>query len=201
MPKRTGIVVAAVVGAVLIVGGGAAVALTAGAQNEPVETSAASDPVADEVPEEAPGGTAEPVENGAEGLASKTNPGEVCDPHNLNDVICAAFYPDLVVVNMTMAPRAGEPLASMGESERIALAHEACAQLDSGATLESVAVVEEADAAESSNNFAVASAGALAFCNSHLDERLSWTLSAYQSMGEAAAKESFKDGSVIQPPA
>lgn len=127
-----------------------------------------------------------------------TAPGEVCDPHNLNDIICAAFYPDQAVGNMTVAPRAGEPLASLSDEERIALAHEACEQLEAGTAQDAVSVIEtsaEDTAAGRNNNFTLASAGALAYCNDYiaLDDS-GWALGEYQAMGEAAAKESFANG-------
>ncbi|MDQ0576451.1 DUF732 domain-containing protein [Agromyces albus] len=170
------------------------------AAGESVESAARSAAVAED---ETPTATEEVVD-----LASKTNPGEVCDPHNLNDVICAAFYPDLAVINMTSAPRGMEPLASLPEADRIALAHQACDALTAGATKDTLVLVDTIRESENDprdNNRVLFSAGTLAYCNEHLEDtdagyRLGWIINAYRQMGEAAAKESFADGTVIQPP-
>ena len=135
-------------------------------------------------------------------LTLKTQPGEVCDPHNLNDTICAAFYPDLAVLNMTVSPRAGEPLSSLPDEQRIAVAHQACDQLANGVGLHDVNVIETsaADVALGrDNNYSLASAGALAYCSNYIgSEDIKWTLDQYKSMGEEAAKESFAGGVVIR---
>lgn len=136
---------------------------------------------ADETPSE-PQGATEAVETtapetpapdtqkmSAANSADITAPGEVCDPSNMNDPICAAFYPDQVVLNVTA--RSAE-LAGMSDAEKIEAAQQACT--DGGAP-------------------SLVTAGQLAYCPEQLDARLSKTVAFYQSLGEEGAKADFAD--------
>lgn len=191
-PAIIGIAVAAVIA----IGGGVATAATIAAS-----TPTSAPGTAEVAGTDAPQTTSEAPATEAPDLSAKTEQGEVCDPHNLNDTICAAFYPDLAVLNMTLSPRAGEPLASLPDDQRIALAHQACEQLAAGAGLHGVNVIDTAPADTAlgrDNNYSLASAGALAYCNGSVDsDDIKWTLEQYKSMGEEAAKESFAGGVVI----
>lgn len=173
MPKRTGIVVAAVVGAVLLIGGGTAVALTVGAQNEPSEVVAEATPHASESADdsgEAP--EVAPTEQAGIDVEALTAPGGVCHPNAGSDFPCLAVAPDLAVLNMTGQGRAGEPLVSLPDEERLALAHEACEVLASGGNHQTTMLVETTDPnrASDGNNFAVFSAGAAAYCPQYAEQ-------------------------------
>lgn len=145
-------------------------------------------------------------------VASLTRAGSACDPHNLNDMICLAFHPDIAVMNMTSGTRAQEPLRSMTNEQKVALAHAACNAFDAGDTAATVSLVAtelDADAQAAQipadiNNTNVFLFGALAYCNDHFNEDDGvdslWTISAYRDMGENAALQSFADGRVIQRP-
>lgn len=195
MGMKSSVIVAVVAGVVLVGGGVAAATAIGSADSAPEPTASVTAPASDSTE------TPSPTPSATPDLSDKTAPGEVCDPHNLNDTICAAFYPDMVVLNMTSAPRAGEPLTSLPDAQRIALAHQACDQLAAGANLHSVSVIETtADAAAPGldNNFSLASAGSLAYCHDFIDSSdVKWTLEQYISMGEDAAKASFAGGQVI----
>lgn len=141
--------------------------------------------------------------------AALTAPGAICDPHNLNDIICLAFHPDVAVINMTSGPRAQEPLRSMTDQEKIALAHKACSVYEGGGSAATVTLVPttlDADAQAlpaDINNANMFNIGALAYCNQYLgaDGATSlWTLNAYRDMGEKAAIKSFAGGHVVQRP-
>lgn len=198
-----GIVAAA---AVIVIGGGVGVATAANlaSSGEP-NSSETTAPTAASTAPTTDGATPEPTSSA--GTADPTAAGEVCDPSNLNDAICAAFYPDLAVANMTAAPRSGEPLASLPAAQRIALAHQACDQLDAGADPHSVNLVDTSadDLAKArDNNYTLYSAGSLAYCENHIASddfgtNLRYALDTYREMGEKAAKESFAEGVVIRP--
>lgn len=118
---------------------------------------------------ETPEPKAEKMTAPAEIPAHITEPGEVCDPSNMNDAICAAFYPDQVVLNVT--GRSAD-LAGLSDAEKIESAQRAC--IDGG-------------------NASLVTAGQLAYCNEQLDQRLSLTIAYYQSLGEDGAKADFAD--------
>lgn len=165
------------------------------ASNESVAGAAKFAASADDVTE----ATGEPIATEtAEPTVDVTAPGEVCDPQNLNDLICAAFYPEQVVLNLTAAPRAQEPLASMTDEQKIQLAHAACDTLAAGGTKDTVTLVttDNPDALLSTwNNNLVFTAGTLGYCNDYIEgENFQWGVNEYRSMGEQAAKESFADG-------
>lgn len=118
--------------------------------------------------EQTPEATPEP-----EPVTAPTGPGEVCDPHNMNDFICAAFYPEQVVLNITSAPRAPDEVASLSDAEKIQRAQEACT---SGGLPSFV------------------TAGRLAYCPEQLDDaRKIATLEYYKALGEEGAKADFAD--------
>lgn len=205
--RKTTLTIAAIAAAVVIGGGGAAYALTSANTSTPVATptsSATSTPTNTATASNSPSPTAtstntsDPVPT-----AGPTATGDVCDPHNANDVICAAFYPDQVVINMTSAPRVGEPLASLAATERIALAHKACDQLAAGKTLKTVSLISTDPASAkrgADNNYTLASAGALAYCNAFIEgDTFKQALEKYRSMGEDAAKASFAHGVPVKP--
>lgn len=198
-------VIVAVVAAVVVVGGGVATAAAiGGADATPEPTPSVSAPVADSTETPTPTASATPD------LSTKTDAGEVCDPHNLNDMICLAFYPDLAVVNMTSGPRAQEPLRSLPDADKVTLAHKACDTFAAGgspATVTLIGTQLDADKVGSFpadiNNTNIFQIGALAYCNDHITEQdgthFRWTLDTYRSMGEKAAKDSFSGGHIIQP--
>lgn len=203
MVKKTTIAIAAAA-AVLVIGGGVGIATAANLASSD-ETSSSQTPTATSTDEQTGSATPEPTETA--GTEDPTAAGEVCDPSNLNDAICAAFYPDIAVINMTAGPRSGEPLASMSTEQRIALAHQACDQLEAGADPHSINLVETSadDIAKArDNNYTLYSAGSLAYCESHIatddfGAKLHYALDAYRAMGEEAAKKSFAGGVVIRP--
>lgn len=128
-----------------------------------------------------------------------TAPGEVCDPGNANDAICAAFYPDQAALNVTSAPRALEPLASLTDEEKIAIAKEACASLDGGGSPDTVTLIATDVTDERPANWNARlpfAAGSLAYCQGHLDQRPMSLISYYKSLGEEASKAEFADGSM-----
>lgn len=123
-----------------------------------------------------------------------TAKGDVCDPSNLNDLICAAFYPDQAVLNMTS--RAVGPLATMSDSDKITLAHKACTTLENGGT-ESTTVLVAPEAANA-NLYVTAT---LAYCNDKIVNATGtdtqWVVKTYKAMGEQAAKTSFANKTII----
>ncbi|MET0716418.1 MAG: DUF732 domain-containing protein [Mycetocola sp.] len=112
-----------------------------------------------------------------------TAPGEVCDPEADDDFPCLAADPDLAVVKMTGQGRAGEPLISLPDADRIALAHAACDALANGGTSETVSLIETTDPARpaTANNFAIFSAGAAAYCPEFAEEWVQDELEAAQA--------------------
>ena len=117
------------------------------------------------VPSETPESAAESTPS-----ADITAPGEVCDPSNMNDPICAAFYPEQVVLNVTA--RTAE-VAGIPDADRIAAAQQACTDPSAAAVY--------------------VTAGQLAYCHDQLDPRLSLTIAYYQALGEEGAKADFAD--------
>ena len=146
---------------------------------------------ADEAPS-APRGFAQSIpsetpESAAESTPSDiTAPGEVCDPSNANDAICAAFFPAQAVINMTNRTPA---LAVIPEPERIELAHQAC---DDFTTV----LVEDAQ-----GDINLHKAAAFSYCNENMEpgsfpgqpDRNQRIIAFYQSIGKAAAVEHFAD--------
>lgn len=206
MIKKSTIAIAAAA-AVLVIGGGVGIATAANlaSTEEPssIETTTATptDGAVDDV-------TPKPTETA--GTADPTAAGEVCDPSNLNDMICLAFYPDTAVINMTSGLRAQEPLRSLPDADKIALAHKACDTFAAGGSASTVTLISttlDADKAGALpadiNNTNIFQIGALAYCNERIVEQegtnFRWTLDAYRGMGEKAAKDSFAGGHVIQP--
>ncbi len=172
------IAVAAVAG-VLVLGGGVAVAAT-GALTPGEPEVQAGEPAATAVPAE-PTPTPDPTEPAVD-VEALTAPGGVCYAQSGDDFPCLVVAPDLAVINMTGPGRAVEPLISMPEADRIALAHQACNVLASGGSHESVTLVESADAQHpTANNFVVFSAGASAYCPEYADQ---WV---QDELAEAAA--------------
>jgi len=123
-----------------------------------------------EVAESTPEATAELV-------ADITAPGEVCDPGNMNDPICAAFYPDQAVLNITS--RVPE-LAGVSDTEKIQRAHAAC------------------DTGDASDVYFY-KAGAVSYCHQFAPgtddqpDRYARIIAFYQDIGEDAAKEHYAD--------
>lgn len=109
--------------------------------------------------------------------ADITAAGEVCDPQNMNDPICAAFYPDQVVLNITAR---SSDLDGLSDADKIERAHQAC---------------EGGEPADS----ALYKAGAIAYCNElapGIDgqpDRYARLIAFYQGLGEDAAKAHFAD--------
>lgn len=116
-----------------------------------------------------------------------TAPGDVCDPGNANDVICAAFYPDQAVLNIAAR---NDSLSALG-NDVLEAAKAACGEMRSDGT---------ADA-----DPALISAAALAYCPEFsqgpedypdLTQR---RLAYYQGIGEEAARAEFADGTMPTP--
>lgn len=138
-----------------------------------------------------------------------TAKGEVCDPHNLNDAICAAFHPDQVALNMTSPERVREPLASMSPESRLSLAHDACENLNAGNRehlIDTILRDDDDPLLNDRNNGSVYSAAAMAYCHQHIEggtdeypDRNKRIVKFYQSLGEAAAKDHFS-GKVMPTP-
>jgi len=173
-----------------------AVLMLAGCSAVPVDEAPTSRIAAD--------GETSAVETPAPVEEAPTDEGDVCDPENLNDFICAAFYPEQALLNVTSAPRADEPLASMPVEQKMELAQQACDAMSAGGTKEDTILVEtitdKGDGFEKWNNILVFTAGTLAYCNEFIDAPDGiWRINEYRSMGEADAKESYKDRKIIQP--
>lgn len=119
----------------------------------------------------------------AANIVDITAPGEVCDPGNGNDAICAAFYPDQVVLNM--AARAGGEFAALSDAEKIDRARQAC---------------ETGDA-----DPLIVKAGAVAYCNENaggpddMPDMIARLIAFYQAMGEDAAKAHFNGHTMPTP--
>lgn len=125
-----------------------------------------------------------------------TGAGEVCDPQNLNDSICAAFYPDQLVINVMSSPRAREPLASMSDEEKLAIARQACVDMEAGArphVIETHALEGDPEASLDRNNLLVYTAGSLAYCNDYAEGKSAAYISYYKTLGEDGAKADFAD--------
>lgn len=160
-----------------LVGGGTAVALSNSGEPTPETSASAPAPVGTDAPvEAATDAPATPAET--EALpADITQPGEVCDPSNMNDPICAAFYPDQAVLNITA--RASE-LDTLSDAEKIERAHAAC----SGG--------EPADSP-------LYKAGTIAYCNElapGIDgqpDRYARLIAFYKGLGEDGAKAHYAD--------
>lgn len=190
MPKRTTDLAAAA--AVLLLTLTGCAGTPDAAPESPNEAKSFSAPVTTET--EAPADPEEPAIG-----YGPTGAGEVCDPGNGNDAICAAFYPDQAALNATSAPRALEPLASMSDAEKIGLAKQACEVLNSGGSAEGVVLVETVvvDSRPADWNAGLPfAAGTLAYCTEHLDAKPRALLDHYVSLGEEASKAEFADGSM-----
>lgn len=133
-----------------------------------------------------------------------TAEGEVCDPHNLNDPICAAFYPDQSVLNRTNADRGRQPLSALPDDERVALAHQACDNMTAGNRNPLIETIpNEGDQAgmEDWNNLVLYSAGAMSYCPEFMEpsgfddqpDRNIRILAFYKAMTEEEAKAHFAD--------
>lgn len=156
--------------------------LLTGCAGAPDEVPSVPESVATTTVEETP--TPEPAEKmSAANSADITAPGEVCDPGNANDAICAAFYPDQVVLNM--AARAGGEFAALSDAEKIDRARQAC----------------ETDDADP----LIVKAGAVAYCNENaggpdtMPDMVARLVSFYQAMGEDAAKAHFNGHTMPTP--
>lgn len=125
-----------------------------------------------------------------------TAPGEVCDPGNANDVICAAFYPDQAVLNIATR---NEVLGTMDESAVLDLARQACEVMTSGGSYETQELAPGID------NRSIFSAAALAYCPAFAEgpedypDLTQRRLTYYQGIGEAAARSEFADGTMPTP--
>lgn len=112
-----------------------------------------------------------------------TAAGEVCDPSNMNDPICAAFYPDQVVLNITAR---SADFAGLSDAEKIERAHGAC---------------EGAEPVDSP----IYKAGAIAYCNEFAPgiegqpDRYARLIAFYQALGEDGAKAHFSDKTMPTP--
>ena len=202
----------AIAGGVLIVAGIAGFGIAQAATAPTPAVSSGSSTVNPTVAPRSGSGATAPTATPTVAPASITAPGEVCDPHNLNDIICLAFHPDVAVVNMTSGPRAQEPLRSMTDQEKIALAHKACSVYASGGSASTMQIVATnldagSHAPADINNMNIFNIGALAYCNQFVTTAdaangagFLWTLNAYRGMGEKAAIESFASKHVIQRP-
>lgn len=157
---------------------------------EPKSFAAPLNKQADETP-----ATEEPTVEPAIGYGP-TAPGEVCDTQNLNDPICAAFYPDQLVLNLMTMPRAREPLSSMTDEQKITLAQQACADLGAGArphVIETNPLADDHATSADRNNDLVYTAASLAYCNEHLTGKSAAYIAYYQALGEEGAKSDFAD--------
>lgn len=175
MPQRTtGLAATAVVLLLALTGCGEA---SPAPESMPVTAKSA----ADETPE-----SAEPEEP-AIGYGP-TGAGEVCDPQNLNDSICAAFYPDHAVLRI--AARGGA-IASLEPQQTLDLAMQACDEMRAGSTWESSAL------ATGDDNRVLYTAAAVGYCPEYAPGRApdhtARLIAFYQSLGKAGAEEHFAD--------
>lgn len=184
--------------AVLLVGGGTAYALSTNGQA--AEGPALIEATATSTPAPIASESAAPTngETSASELPSHiTSPGEVCDPENLNDSLCAAFYPNQALINVT--DRGSAALAGLPLEEKRKLAEQACTALASGASAQTVAVVTGDD------NRTLFSAAAVAYCPEHAESSAKWPdrtgrlIAYYQGLGEAGAKADFAGGQMPAP--
>lgn len=166
-----------------------------------VLTGCAADPGSDETAENQARSFAntEPALEASD--TDPTAPGEVCDPSNANDAICAAFHPEQAAKNMLA--RQKEPIASMSVEEQDALIQQACDAMESGKTWETAILVEEPNLDERAG-YAVTNQGLFAIasysqCQEHVAQVSpygDWLINYYKGIGEAAAKDEFADGSM-----
>ena len=118
---------------------------------------------------------------------SPTAPGEVCDPGNANDVICAAFYPDQAVLNIAAR---NDGLSALGD-DVLDVAKSTCDAMRAGGA--------------AAGDPALISAAALAYCPefsqgpSDYPDLTQRRLTYYQSIGEEAARAEFADGTMPTP--
>lgn len=181
MPKRTTALVAAAAVLLLTLTGCAG---TPDAATEPAnEAKSLSAPLATE--SEAPAEPEEPAIG-----YGPTGAGEVCDPQNANDSLCAAFYPDQAVLRI--AARGGA-IASLEPQQTISLAAQACDEMRAGSTWEASTL------AVGDDNRVLYAAAAVGYCPEYAPgggdypDRTSRLITFYQSLGEAGAKEHFAD--------
>lgn len=119
-----------------------------------------------------------------------TGAGEVCDPQNANDSLCAAFYPDQAVLRI--AARGGA-IASLDPQQTLDLAVQACDEMRAGGTWEASSLSTGDD---SRILFAAAAVG---YCpefapgGGQYPDRTARLITFYQSLGEAGAKDHFAD--------
>lgn len=96
--------------------------------------------------------------------------GDACDPHAMTDMECAAENPDHAVLNMLSDTRSREPLASMSDAEKIALAHKACELSRIGLTAKTTTLVRtlpwpgEGREVWDSNDIDIFEAALVAYC-------------------------------------
>lgn len=147
----------------------------AGTAEQPTSDAQDAAPTTQSQPTETP--ETETQKMSAANSVDITAPGEVCDPQNMNDPICAAFYPDQVVLNITARDAS---LAGISDAEKIERAHAAC---------------EGGESADST----VYKAGSIAYCNElapGIDgqpDRYARLIAFYQGLGEEAAKAHYAD--------
>jgi hypothetical protein len=121
----------------------------------------------------------------------------VSDPNNLNDSLCAAFYPDQALINVT--DRGSAAFAGLPLDEKRDLAEQACTALAGGSSAQTTAVVTGDD------NRTLFSAAAVAYCPEHAESSAKWPdrtrrlIAYYQRLGEAGAKADFADGQMPTP--
>lgn len=113
--------------------------------------------------------TSEPTE-----AADITAAGEVCDIDSVYTIECSVKFPEVGFLNAVNRV-ATEPLLSMNDEEKIALAESACSQLASGVAAADVDVVDSPATDEKPagwNNAIVASAAPLGYCHEYADQEL-----------------------------
>lgn len=187
-----------------LVGGGTAVALSSSGEPAPETSASTPAPVGTDAPVEA--STDAPAVSGTQAKDERpayiTEPGEVCDPHNVNDPICAAFYPEQVILNMTSPERAREPLASMDAVEKIRLAHQACENMIAGVRphlVDTILNPDDPPEMADRNNDGIYIAASLAYCNEFAGgtkdypDKIARTIAFYHQLGESASKVHFAD--------
>lgn len=117
--------------------------------------------------------TAAPIAPDTSSTVDLTAAGAVCDPHSLDDISCLAAHPDLAVVNMLSGTRSAEPLRSMTDAQKRALARQACDVMNAGGSYETTVLVETVapgpETPADLNNRAVFVVGADAYCLDHAD--------------------------------
>ncbi|MFJ2502542.1 hypothetical protein [Microbacterium sp. NPDC087592] len=122
-----------------------------------------------------------------ESSADVTAPGQVCDPGNANDVICAAFYPDQAVLNIAAR---NDGLSALGD-DVVDVAKSVCDAMRAGSA--------------AAGDPALISAASLAYCPefsqgpSDYPDLTQRRLAYYQSIGEEAARAEFANGTMPTP--